>query len=306
MKILITGASGFVGHHLVRELKQHALTLTSLHRPRIPFKKGFRFIRCDLRSLGAVNRLVKRVDPDAVVHLAGLASVAGPSKRREILRSNVKATENLCRALALSGRERTLLLASSAAVYGSRPGKVSERTQVRPNSPYALSKLAAENAARAFEKKGLRVYVARPFNHTGPGGSVAQVSWALARKVASVTSGGTISIGNLKARRDFSDVRDVVRAYRLIIEQMPSERLFVLGSGRLVAIGKILSTFVKLAGKTIRPVPDRALLRHVDHDTPAADTRLARKILRWSPRISLKKTLADVYREARSTKGPRP
>lgn len=290
MKVLVTGARGFVGPYLVDELRRHGhdVVPTSLNHP----------ARCDLSDTAAVERLVKEVSPEAVAHLAAISHVPGAWKDpKAVERANVGNTERLCRALSENGKPVVFLLASSAMVYGGGTGSsyFHEKSKPHPSNPYGQTKLLAESAAKKFEGNNVRVYVARAFNHTGPGQTDDFLIPALSARIKRAENGAAIPVGNLNVARDFSDVRDIVRAYRLILEKRPRQRLFVLGSGKATPLKKILGTLVGFSKKRISLEVDAALLRPSDPPLIASDPRLAKKILGWTPRIPLKKTLLDVY-----------
>ncbi len=307
MRILITGASGFVAAHLLKELEptRHTVILTS----RRPFQAAFRTkkinsLLCDLTQKAPIQKIVKRARPDTVVHLAALPHVGKSwTDPGALIHSNLIATKNLCEAL--QGRSVHFLLVSSAMVYGTSAAtttRLDENSPTRPVSPYGFSKLAAETLARSYENRRFRVTVVRPFNHTGPGQTQDFVCPAFAERIRKTPSGGAISVGDLQTRRDFTDVRDVARAYRLIVEKKPAEKLFVLGSGKSVSIRTILETLIRISGKKIKTRKDSKLLQKNDVKTLVANPRLLEEIVGWTPRLKLTQTLSDLYFESTSSK----
>ncbi len=302
MRVLITGASGFVGPHLARELLTagHQIELTA------PVKFELRHAGrshiahiCDMLDQSAIKELVDKTKPDAVVHLAGLSHVhQGTQNRSKLVELNVTATGALCAAIAQSNVDVSFLFISSALMYpASSDGEtvVNEETPPRPDLPYAFSKLAAENIARCYASDSFRVYVARPFNHIGPGQSRDFVCPGMAHRIATAVDGGSISVGNLNTKRDFTDVRDVARAYRLILEKRPDDRLFVIGSGKSTSIKSILDKLIEISGKKIVPQVDSSLLRSIDPPCFRSDYSLAQRALGWAPQISLETSLRDIY-----------
>ena len=295
MRALITGGGGFVGHHLSALLE----------------RSGDEVEICDLETditdLDSISARIEDVQPDAIYHLAALAHVGDswldPSK---VLTVNVVGTGNVLAAARRHVPDATVLTISSAEVYGIvTPDELplSETSQVRPASPYAASKAAAEQvalqAARGF---GQRVLVARPFNHVGPGQAPAFAVPALAKRIVDAQAAGatTLTVGTLTTRRDFTDVRDVVVAYRLLVEKGAAGEVYNVASGVDVSIAEIAESLLTLAGADLEFVEDPALIRPVDVPVLRGDAGRIREATGWSPRIPLKATLADVLESFRS------
>jgi GDP-4-dehydro-6-deoxy-D-mannose reductase len=148
---------------------------------------------------------------------------------------------------------------------------------------------------RTFTSENFRPYIVRPFNHTGPGQSTDFVCPGLAKKIAEAPDGGTVKVGNLDAWRDFTDVRDVVRAYRLVLEKRPEEDLFVVGSGKAVQIREVWDRLVKLSGKNLKFEVEKTLLRAKEPQTQVAATKLAEKILGWRPKYEVPEILRSLF-----------
>ena len=191
-----------------------------------------------------------------------------------------------------------MLFVSSALVFGeAQQQKASfiESSPVQPMNPYGHSKLAAEHVVRTFASEQFKPYIVRPFNHIGPGQSPGFVCPSLARRIATTEDGGKIVVGNLDSYRDFSDVRDVVRAYRMILEQKPREDLFVTGSGRAVQINEILAKLLEISGKRLSTEVDQQLLRQNDPQKVVADCSLIKRVVGWECEIPLEQSLRDIY-----------
>ena len=295
MRALITGGGGFVGHHLSALLE----------------RSGDEVEICDLETditdLDSISARIEDVQPDAIYHLAALAHVGDswldPSK---VLTVNVVGTGNVLAAARRHVPDATVLTISSAEVYGIvTPDELplSETSQVRPASPYAASKAAAEQvalqAARGF---GQRVLVARPFNHVGPGQAPAFAVPALAKRIVDAQAAGatTLTVGTLTTRRDFTDVRDVVVAYRLLVEKGAAGEVYNVASGVDVSIAEIAESLLTLAGADLEFVEDPALIRPVDVPVLRGDAGRLREATGWSPRIPLEATLADVLESFRT------
>lgn len=301
MRVLVTGASGFVGPQLVKELlsHKHDIVLTA-HMPYnlVIDGKPLQAIPCDLSNDVRLSVIVKQADPDAVIHLAAIShTVKAQDARGPLVATNVIGTHNVCRAVADLKKPVAFLYVSSSMVYGVSDHDIafSETSLPRATTPYGCSKLAGEYVTRSYASETFKPYIVRPFNHIGPGQSPEFVCAALAKRIADTPNGGTIDVGNLSAKRDFSDVRDIVRAYRLILEKMPQEDLFVLGSGIGITIQEVFDFFIKISGKTIYAKINKNLLRANDPPSVTAAPELAARILGWRPSISFYDTLRDIY-----------
>ena len=295
MTALITGGRGFVGLHLAAHLAAEGDDVVAID------------IEVDVTDPAAVTDAVAAADPDVIYHLAALAHVgeswADPSK---VLGVNVIGTANvLAAARQVAPRARTVAV-SSAEVYGIvAPDELplTEASEVRPTSPYAASKAAAEQvalqAARGF---GQQVVVARPFNHVGPGQAPIFAVPALAKRIvdASAAGEGWLPVGTLTTRRDFTDVRDVVRAYRLLALEGASGEVYNIASGVDVEIAQIARTLLALAGADLELRPDPSLIRPVDVPILRGDASRLRTATGWEPSISLDTTLADVLESFRT------
>ena len=300
MKILVTGASGFVGSHLIRELAGQGHEVIASAVEAFP-ADGATVLPCDITDREAVRRLVAESRPEAVVHLAGISHVveAGDGKSR-LSRINIGGTENLCSACTDELDKVQFLFVSSAHVFRQEPDQqqpIRESSPAGPVNAYGHSKLAGEYIVRTHASATFRPWIVRPFNHIGTGQAPGFVCPSLARRIVDAEDGGTINVGNLNAYRDFSDVRDIVRAYRLILEKQPESDLFVLGSGRVMRIGNVLDEFIRISGKSIEARVETALLRENDPVKLEADSGLARRELGWECTIPMTQTLENIYHD---------
>ncbi len=293
MKILVTGADGFVGTHLCHELRQYGHELVPLS-----YHGAGESLRCDITVSDQIARICDERRPDAIVHLAGIAKTnLGAEAISELGEVNVIGTFNVCKA-ASRLPQATLLYVSSGLVYAGNPGTAaySERDPISTPHVYSQSKLAAEEIVNMYGfMDQLKTYIVRPFNHIGPHQSDEFVVAALAKRIKAAKSGDTIVVGDLETYRDFVDVRDIARAYRLIVEKKPDERLFVLGGGVPIRIRDILDQLIAISGKSIQVRVASELLRKQDPAKVCANPRLAREILGWQPTITLAESLRDVY-----------
>lgn len=293
MRALVTGGGGFVGRHLVAHLAEvgDEVVLSEV----------------DITDGPAVVAEMVAVAPDAVYHLAGLAHVGQSWEQPgETFRVNTVGTVEVLAAAARIQALPRVLVVSSAEVYGAvTPADVplAEGAPTRPTSPYAASKLAAEVAARqAHLGWGLPTVCVRSFNHTGPGQAPGFLVPALARRIAHAERTGDVvlPVGNLTPRRDFTDVRDVVRAYRLVLAKGEAGVTYNVCTGRAVAVEEIAERMRGLATVPVRFEADPALVRPVDVPVLLGDNRALVDATGWEPRIPLEQTLADVLAEARA------
>ncbi len=311
MKVLVTGAGGFVGRHIARELvsagMEVVLTSDKAGCIQLPGGTSLPILSCNIADRQSLGTIFGHAKPDAVVHLAAISHVQNAQNSREILSEiNSVGTHNVCAAAAAIDKEIKFLFVSTSLVYGQNSFRASQNNETLllneasfpyPESAYGASKLAGEFIARSFASDRFKTYIVRPFNHIGPGQHESFVCPSLALKIASIENGGTIKVGNLKTFRDFTDVRDIVCAYRLILELCPEEDLFVLGSESVIQIEEILKMFIELSGKEIFTEVDRNLLRGIDPPRLCSDPARARKSLGWSPRFSIESTLKEIYQE---------
>ena len=296
MRALITGGIGFAGTHLARHLEasgdEVVLTDRLIGGPDLLDPEGWVRLLADIR-------------PDAVYHLAAQPSVAASWENPALtLRVNTEGTLHVLLACRDAGVGRVLMV-SSSDVYGGtaatdRP--LTESEPLRPVTPYAASKAAAEQfALQAWLGWGLEVVRVRPFNHIGPGQDDRFVAGALAARIAAAERGnGEVTVGNLGARRDFTDVRDVVRAYRAAVLQGEPGEVYHVCSGTPVAIATVAETMVALADRPVRLVTDPALFRPVDVPVLVGDAGRLHATTGWAPVIPLEQTLQELLDDHRA------
>lgn len=305
MKVLVTGANGFVGRWLVPRLLGEGHEVVALAGPGPSAEPGAAFQRGGLTwrplDLDDSASLAEGLDPraDAVVHLAGMASVAESlSDSARAWQVNALGTVRLLELLA-ARRARgegdpVVLLVSTGEVYGQGGAPHREEEAPAPVSPYAASKAAAELAGlEVWRRTGLRVIVARPFPHTGPGQSPRFVVPALVRRVRQARCDGLaeIAVGNLAPVRDLLDVRDVVAAYGLLLERGVPGRIYNIASGTGVRLEDLLGRISALLGHPVRPRTDPALMRPADIPVLIGDATRLRSETGWCPAHTLDDTL---------------
>ncbi|HEU4687783.1 MAG TPA: GDP-mannose 4,6-dehydratase [Vicinamibacterales bacterium] len=295
--VLITGASGFAGGHLVEHLTgSHEIIGWARTAPRPELARLADWHTIDLLDRDVVRKAIANLRPSAVFHLAGAPQVAESWRdAAKPLEDNVLATEHLLDAIRRAGLKSRVLVTGSAAVYAPSDSPINEDGAIAPSSPYAVSKLAQEQLAiRTFRDDGLDIIVVRPFNHTGPRQNPAFVAPSMARQIAMIERGLTepvIRVGNLETRRDFTDVRDVVRAYAALMKLGQSGEIYNVGSGIGRSIRSLLDAFLSRSQVEIRVETDTARLRPSETTVFVAETSRLRARTGWRPQISFESML---------------
>ncbi len=299
--ILITGATGFAGSHLLQRLAgRHTLVAWGRSSPAREFLSLARWQQVDLLDRDRVRSLVGELRPTSVFHLAGSAHVAeAMADPAGAFANNVLATHHLFDALHRSGIAGTrILLAGSAAVYGSSDSPLTEDSPVAPGNPYAQSKLAQEQLAlRAIAEDGVDVIVARPFNHTGPRQTASYLAPTVARQIAMIERGQLepiLRIGNTSARRDVSDVRDVVRAYEALMQHGAPGTVYNVASGVGRSVQQILDALIARSTVPVRIDVDPARLRSGDPPVLVGDASRLTLATGWRPEIPFDRMIDDL------------
>ena len=302
--VLVTGAAGFAGSHLLDLLEPADRPLVAWRRPgealpAAPTGRRARWTELDLLDADAVRRAVEESRPALVYHLAGIAHVGSSWDRTyKTLEVNVLGTHHLLAALARLEPRPRVLITGSALVYKDQDRAIRESDPIGPASPYGLSKLAQEmTGAHAGEELGVPVLLTRPFNHIGPRQDPTFFSSSVARQIARIEKGlsdPVLEVGNLEGRRDLSDVRDTVRAYRAIAEGGAAGTVYNVCAGRAHRIGDIHEGLRSRAHVKIDVRPDPA--RYRPHDAPLVlgDRSRLTNELGWTPAIPMEQTLTDL------------
>ncbi len=300
MRALVTGAGGFVGVHLVRHLEEQGDDVIQLERT----VDGI-----DIADADALTDAVVSAKPEVVYHLAGAADVGGSwSAARETFLSNALGTLNLLDAARQAGTGRVLAV-TSADVYGRVSQDelpINEDQPLRPVSPYAASKVAADALAQqAWLGHRLPVIRVRAFNHLGPGQSDRFLAPSLAARIArnERDGGDEVPIGNMTPRRDVTDVRDVVRAYRLLMAAGEPGAVYNVCRGTAVSVRQIAEALLGMARRPMRLASDPELQRPVDIPVLVGDNGALRAATGWEPTIPLDRTLTDVLEDWRARLG---
>ena len=309
MRFLITGVTGFVGPYLANELAGEpevelfgmALDAGAAESAGT-LPAGLRTLTGDITDNNSIHAVLEAARPEVVVHLAGASSGAAAWHRPvACFEVNALGTLRLLEGIRQLGLDTTTIVASSGEVYGSADDEahpLTEDSPLRPLSPYAASKAAQDLVAAQYPRAyGMRVIRLRLFNHTGPRHPEQFVASSFARQIARIERGlqePVLEVGNLDARRDFVDVRDVARAYRLAAQRELGGDVFNVCSGHAVSVRHILDLLVGLARceVTVRPDPER--MRPADIPLLIGDPRRFREATGWVPEIPIGQTLADL------------
>jgi GDP-4-dehydro-6-deoxy-D-mannose reductase len=308
-KILITGASGFVGSHLVDHLvlnQDNNLFGTCFSKSDVKnlakTKDKIKLLEVDLSKEEEVFKLIEEVKPDVIYHLAAFTSAADSfSSPRETVLNNIACQINIFEAMKKSKLlESKTLVVSSAEVYGSVSQNslpINEEAALNPTNPYAVSKLTQDFLGRQyFLSYGLKAVRVRPFNHIGPRQSSNFVVSAFAQKIAEIEKGKrepVLPVGNLETKRDFTDVRDVVKVYDLLMTKGELGEVYNIGSGVSHKIAEILDRLLSLTKVKITVEVDKSLFRPIDDPDLVCDSTKITKLTNWQPEIPLEKTLED-------------
>ena len=302
MRALITGVGGFVGRHLLAHLLEEGDNVCGLGRAADVSGIGsIRVFQADLSDRSAVTRVIREAQPEAVYHLAAQSSPAESlADPWATIGNNLLAQINLFEALLSSGQRPRVLVIGSSDEYGKvEPEDVptDEDVPLRPTTPYAVSKVGQDVMGfQYFAQHGLPVVRVRPFNHTGPGHDARFVVPGLARQLAQIEAGArepVLRVGNVNVERDFTDARDMVRAYRLALVAGSPGEVYNLGSGRSVRIAEMIGDLTSMCRAQVEIRVDPLLLRPSDIPRQVADTRRFTSLTGWQPRIPWHTTLAD-------------
>lgn len=306
MRSLITGIGGFAGGHLAAALARRGDTLAGIDRGRSAqldsVDADITLRHSDIRDLEALRELITGFRPDRVFHLAAVTHVGEAWKnRQETLDINVVGTSAVLEAAATIDPPPKVLIASTGQVYGDAPADgapVDEQAPMCPRSPYAVSKACAELLARqAWEGEGVPTVILRTFNYTGPWQAPSFVCSDFARQVTRAEAGldePVMHVGNLDARRDFSDVRDIIDGYLLAADQGQPGEAYNLASGRALRVGDVLDRLRAAVDVDIEVIPDPDRLRTADIRVLLGDATRAREELGWQPRFRFEETLDSV------------
>jgi GDP-4-dehydro-6-deoxy-D-mannose reductase len=303
MRILVTGATGFVGEHLVRLLlsRDHNVFGTYLSVPS-SWEFAAELVWCDLRDASSVRKIVADIRPHEVYHLAAQSSPSQSLEQtRDVYGSNFWGTYNLLESVRQVAPKARILVVGSGQCYGEVRNRkpLTESAVLSPRNPYALSKAAADMlAGQYYYRFGSHILRARPFNHTGPGQSTGFVCSDYARRIVDIDVGNerpVLRVRDADVRRDFSDVRDVVRAYELLIEKGKPGEAYNVASGRSMTVREIVSILVSFCSRRVQISAEHQEVGAGDIANLYGSRLKLSRTTGWKPRYNMRQTLRDLF-----------
>lgn len=297
-KILIIGASGFVGKYLIKEFKKDNYEIIACDKSKNNIQdETIKYYELDILDKEAVEKILEECKPDYLVNLAAISSVglswSIPDKTIEV---NVIGTLNILEAVKKYNEKCKVLLIGSSEEYESKDTPLKETDITNANNPYGISKVAQENFARLYkEKYGLNIVCTRSFNHTGVGQLDKFVIPSFCKQVAEIdktNAPGKIYVGNLSAYRDISDVKDVVKVYKALLENETEELVYNVGSGNAYKIEDLLKYIISLCDQDIEIVIDKEKIRPIDTPYICCDNS---KIKKYFNNTDIKETIKEMY-----------
>ncbi|WP_294586810.1 GDP-mannose 4,6-dehydratase [uncultured Ruminococcus sp.] len=300
-RVLIFGAGGFVGSYLCKEFLNNGYKVSGTDKGEgsaLPSEVDF--YRNDLMQANEVEKLIGQIQPDIIVNLAAISSVgASWNMPQATMAINVIGALNIMEAARKSEQKPRILFVGSSEEYVISENPLDENTQLNANNPYGISKVTQEQFAKLYrEQYGLKIYCVRPFNHTGIGQRDSFVLPSFCKQVAGIDKSGKdgkIQVGNLKVKRDFSHVKDVVRAYRMIVESDNCNQIYNIGSGNAYSLEDMLTYIIGLSNQHIVIEVDQNRIRPTDQPVICCYRSLIGKELGWEPQYNVYDALKEMY-----------
>lgn len=300
-RVLIFGAGGFVGSYLCKEFLNNGYKVSGTDKGEgsaLPSEVDF--YRTDLMQANEVEKLIGQIQPDIIVNLAAISSVgASWNMPQTTMAINVIGALNIMEVARKSEQKPRILFVGSSEEYVISENPLDENTRLNANNPYGISKVTQEQFAKLYrEQYGLKIYCVRPFNHTGIGQRDSFVLPSFCKQVAEIDKSGKdgkIQVGNLKVKRDFSHVKDVVRAYRMIVESDDCNQIYNVGSGNAYSLEDMLTYIIGLSNQHIEIEVDQNRIRPTDQPVICCDRSLIGKELGWEPQYNVYDALKEMY-----------
>ena len=299
-KVLIFGIGGFVGAYLAQELQTHGYEVhgSDLHAKMVG---NVSVMAADLLIAEAVEKVVRDIKPDAIINLAAISSVGQSwGMPQTTMQVNVVGALNILEAARKQDKKPKVMFIGSSEEYVSSDGPMNEKTPLDANNPYGISKIAQERFAKLYrEQYGLKIYCVRPFNHTGVGQRDSFVLPSFCKQLAEIEKSGrpgVIKTGNLTVRRDFSHVKDIVRAYRMILESEDDTQIYNIGSGKAYGLGELLDYIIALSRQKITVEIEPSRVRPTDTPVICCDYSKIEKELGWKPEYTVFDALDELYK----------
>lgn len=295
-KVIISGINGFVGNHLARELDSSGIDVVGIGQEENVNPEISNIVN-EYHQANLVDSWPSASEPKAVIHLAGLAAV-GPSfeKPQVYINANSAMVTNLCEYYLQQESKPRIIIVSSGAIYDpDQAMPISENGNISLSSPYAISKVLNENQAEYYRSRGLDCVVVRPFNHIGPGQGKGFILPDLFDRLSQLGENRTITTGNIETRRDYTDVRDIVKAYgRLALAETLRSNIYNICSGKSYSGVEILNTLKEIMGlEEVVLEIDQSLVRPNDTPEIIGDNSKLREELDWQPELDIRQTIND-------------
>ena len=300
-KVLIFGVGGFVGPYLAQEFKDadyevYGSDIVKGER----LQEWVSFYEADLLNAGVVYSIIHEIQPDIIINLAAISSVGQswkiPQKTIEV---NIVGTLNILESVKTMDKMPKVLLIGSSEEYDISEKPISETTILRANNPYGISKVAQERFANIYKVQyGIQIYYVRAFNHTGIGQKDTFVLPSFCKQAAEIEKlgkPGVIKVGNLIAKRDFGHVKDLMRAYRLIVESPYCDTVYNVGSGKAHSLREMLNYIVSLCSQPIKIEVDPERVRPIDNPVICCDYSKIKSELGWSPQYNVFDALKEMF-----------
>lgn len=298
-RVLIFGAAGFVGEYLRKELESSNYSVYGSD-VKDTCKSFSDYLCCDILNVEKVYETIREVQPDYIVNLAALSSV-GLSWEKPVatMEINTIGSLNILEAIKEINKNCKILLVGSSEEYSPCSEKIDEEWSLNANNPYGISKLALEQFAELYRHKyGMKIVFVRSFNHTGIGQQDSFVIPSFCKQVAAIQKSGEngqIHVGNLSARRDISDVRDIVRAYRMILEKDAKYTVYNIGSGVAYSMDEILTYIIQLCDYTVEIVVDPKRVRPIDNPYICCNNNRIKEAIGWNPQYKILDTVKLMF-----------
>lgn len=300
-KVLIFGIGGFVGRYLANEFLNHGYSVYGSdmnNNGTLPMR--VKFYEANLLDAGSVHTVVQKTSPDMIINLAAISSVGQSwSIPQTTMSVNVIGALNIMEAAKRCNPIPKVMFIGSSEEYEVSDKPLNESTPLNANNPYGISKVAQEQFAQMYSKNfGLQIYCVRSFNHTGVGQRDSFVLPSFCKQAAEIEKSGkpgVIEVGNLAVKRDFSHVKDIVKAYRMIIESDDSSIIYNVGSGQAFSLRELLNYIVGLSGVDIQIKVDPKKFRPTDQPMVCCDYTLIKSRLGWEPEYSVFDALKEMY-----------
>lgn len=304
MNVLVTGASGFVGKHLISQLSKENITViattTSKSFDGLPIYPNLKWVTCDLNSKDSIEALFQRYFFKQIYHLAAVASTVNHDHQYYYY-INVVGTIRLLDIVEKYSKEAKVLLVSSSFVYGEVKENeipIKEGVRLNPNNHYAASKTAMEIAANPYICRGLQIIIARPFNHTGPFQTEQYVCSNFAKQFALINNGlktPKLNVGNINIKRDFTNVKDVVKAYIGLMRNDISGEIVNVCSSKAISIKEIIYKLECISGIKVEINQELKRVRKTDVPVIMGSHDKLHRLTGWQPTVSIDETLKELY-----------